>query len=78
MKKVMAAEEAKAAEDMASFWAVLEGYKNIGDVNDLDLMVPKRNPLPSFWITIPDWAKPTKFHLQINSLAANLLKLWKM
>jgi len=48
MKKVMAAEEAKAAEDMASFWAVLEGYKNIGDVNDLDLMVPKRNPLPSF------------------------------
>ena len=29
-------------------------------------------------ITIPDWAKPTKFHLQINSLAANLLKLWKM
>ncbi|MGB0644825.1 MAG: hypothetical protein ACPGQF_08785 [Akkermansiaceae bacterium] len=31
MKKVMAAEEAKAAEDMASFWAALEGYKNIGD-----------------------------------------------
>jgi hypothetical protein len=25
MKKVMAAEEAKAAEDMASFWAALEG-----------------------------------------------------
>ncbi|MDG1148958.1 MAG: hypothetical protein P8N70_01365 [Akkermansiaceae bacterium] len=27
----MAAEEAKAAEDMASFSAALEGYKNIGD-----------------------------------------------